>query len=192
MRGQPARGPSLYEVGMTEVVWGHPVATGKIDKAEFDAAGKIRVLVEGSWWTLANPHPFSFVDVYTVYQGDFGCYLVLKVPKVIQSNLITPGPMTLEGLKTVTSPSVTYELFLGEPVIGPVDDTDTIQWTVKTEAVRVDVVFCLAVGACDLYRVRGMVMEGRIPKKILYEGPWGSREKAEAELEEWRTGARSL
>ena len=63
---------------MQEIVWGRPVATGVVQKSEFDATGRVRVLVDGQWWTLANRTYFTHADVYTVYQGDFGCHLVLK------------------------------------------------------------------------------------------------------------------
>lgn len=185
---------------MSEIVWGRPVATGVVQKSEFDAAGKVRVFVEGQWWTLATRTFFTHADVYTVYQGDFGCHLVLKqIKPAIQSNL-SAGPMTPEGLNArlqhmehTASPDIFFELHLGEVDLGPdPGDRDGVEWKVKTEAVRVDVVFAIAVGACDLYRVRAMVMDGKTPRAILYEGPWGSRSQAEQELDDFKHGRRYL
>ena len=185
---------------MQEIVWGRPVATGVVQKSEFDAAGRVRVLVDGQWWTLATRTFFTHADVYTVYQGDFGCHLVLKqIEPPSQSNLGTV-PMTFEeiqaGLQHIehtASPDIFFELHLGEVDLGPdPGDQDGVDLKVKTEAVRVDVVFAIAVGACDLYRVRAMVMDGKTPRAILYEGPWGSRSQAEQELDDFKHGRRHL
>lgn len=174
---------------MQEVVWGRPVATGVVQKSEFDATGRVRVLVDGQWWTLANRTFFTHADVYTVYQGDFGCHLVLKqIEPPSQSNL-----GTAQHIEHTASPDIFFELHLGEVGLGPdPGDQDGVEWKVKTEAVRVDVVFAIAVGACDLYRVRAMVMDGKTPRAILYEGPWGSRSQAEQELDDFKHGRRHL
>ncbi len=57
-----------------------------------------------------------------------------------------------------------------------------------TQSVRRTVAFSLFVGGCDLYRVRGVVVDedGRPDwKKIVYEGEWKDHDAAERELEGW-------